>query len=82
MGWMQRIQGSLLRALFQIKGEKGQATVEYAALLTGFLVMVVALAALWRAGETGVLTGLIDNSGSHILSSDDPAGHIVDILLY
>ena len=61
---------------------KAQSSLEYMSLFVGFMALVLALAALWRAGEQGVYKKAIDNSASHILKSNDPAGHIADILLY
>lgn len=48
--------------------ESAQATVEYALVSVATLAIVVGLAALWRAGENGVLARLVEQAASHVLS--------------
>lgn len=58
--------------------DRAQATLEYALTVAALMAVVVALALLWRAGETGVLARLVEDACSHVL---DGMG-LLDIALY
>ncbi len=58
--------------------ERAQGTVEYAVVTSVFVVVVVALALLVRAGQEGVLLSLVEGAASHVFS----AAGAVDIALY
>jgi Flp pilus assembly protein TadG len=47
------------------RGEAGQSTVEYALVLLAFLVVIVALATLWRAAADGTVSRLAADAASH-----------------
>lgn len=47
------------------RGEAGQSTLEYALVLLAFLSMVVALAAVWRVAQQGVLLEQAKTHASH-----------------
>ena len=55
-----------------------QGTVEYAVVTIAFIVMVSALALLWRAGAEGVLVGLAETAASHVLNGLG----VLDVALY
>lgn len=61
--------------------ESGQATVEYAVVTGAFLVIVVALAALWRQVESGLLVEHALAAASHHVQLTAP-GFLADIFLY
>lgn len=63
---------------FLLKEERAQATLEYAITVMAVLSIVVACAAVWRAGSEGVFARLIQDALSHTFS---PTGAI-DISLY
>ncbi|MBE6468669.1 MAG: hypothetical protein E7001_01570 [Coriobacteriaceae bacterium] len=44
-----------------------QGTLEYALTVLAFLAVVLALAALWRAGANGVLASAAERAASHAL---------------
>lgn len=46
-----------------------QATLEYAITFAALLAMVIALGALWRAGERGALSALVEQAASHALGA-------------
>ncbi len=46
-----------------MRESRAQATLEYALVLFAFLVMVAAIAAMWRAGAEGVFTSLASPCG-------------------
>lgn len=60
-------------------GEKGQASVEYAAICAALIVIAVACGALWRFGAAG---GFADAALDHASHSLEAQGGIVDALLY
>lgn len=68
-----RIVGSL--------DESGQATVEYAVITGAFLVIAIALAALWRQVESGLLVEHALAAASHHVQLTAP-GFLADIFLY
>lgn len=68
-----------LRGIF--RDERGQSSVEYALVFFALLAIVVALAALWRAGSRGALVQRAAESASHALGQDGIGG-MQDILLY
>ena len=55
-----------------------QSTLEYALVLTVFVVMLVVLGALVKAGLEGKLIKLATAAASHVLTAEG----VVDILLY
>ncbi len=69
--------GSLWRRV-RLDGEDAQSTVEFAAVLVGLLSVVLALGALWRAGEEGALVDAAERCASHALDADGA----IDISLY
>ncbi len=69
------------RASWPAVEESGQSTVEYALVLSAFLAMVVALAALWRFFGQGGGADLVARCASHGLGAGSLAA-LQDILLY
>lgn len=67
-----------VRAAGLLREERAQGTLEYALTVLAFLAIVVALAALWRAGAGGVLARAVERAASHAL---DGFGAL-DISLY
>ena len=59
-----RRQARMREAAFD---DRAQATLEYALTVAALMAVVVALALLWRAGETGVLARLVEDACSHVL---------------
>lgn len=59
--------------------EKGQASVEYLVVGLAFIVLMGALAALWRFIATGGLSSLMQASASHALGT---MGGLFDALLF
>lgn len=47
----------------------GQSTLEYALLLGAFLVVITALAAIWKLGLQGELARLSSEAASHVVGS-------------
>lgn len=62
--------------------QSGQSTVEYVALMVGFMALCTGLYAIYAACSQGLIGKLIINSASHTLRSDNALGHIADILLF
>ena len=60
-------------------GEEGQASLEYAAVAAGLLVVLTGLAALWRFGSQGGLFRIAAEHASHALTAQ---GGVIDALLY
>lgn len=75
---MRRCGRRLARMREAAFGDRAQATLEYALTVAALMAVVVALALLWRAGETGVLARLVEDACSHVL---DGMG-LLDIALY
>lgn len=48
---------------------QGQSTLEYALVLGAFMVLILALGALWRLGAKGELQRLAESASSHIVDS-------------
>ncbi len=78
VGVMRRCGQRLARAREAAFDERAQATLEYALTIAALMAVVVALALLWRAGETGALAQLVEDACSHVL---DGMG-LLDIALY
>lgn len=62
--------------------DRGQGTVEYAAVFVGLLAVVVALGALAKAGESGVLNQTASTSFSHSIDGAARAEGLADASLY
>lgn len=75
---MRRCGRRLARMWEAAFDDRAQATLEYALTVAALMAVVVALALLWRAGETGVLARLVEDACSHVL---DGMG-LLDIALY
>ena len=50
-------------------GRSAQATVEFALVTSAVVAIVVGLAAIWRAGERGVVLDLVSRAASHALDA-------------
>lgn len=61
---------------------RGQATVEYALILLAFLGVVVALAAVWEAAQSGRLTELARDASSHNAGDGVSVGLLQDLTSY
>ena len=64
------------------RSQCGQSTVEYAIVLATFLVMVVALAAVWRAAQSGRLLGIARDASSHNARGGMSVGLLQDLTSY
>ncbi len=65
-----------------LRNQRGQSTVEYAALLLAFMAMIIALDAIWRRVSGG---GLLDQAlaaASHVWGSGGMIGVSQDILMF
>lgn len=69
------------RALRKLAGPRGQATVEFAVIAAGFLVVTVTLMALWRMIGGGLIVEHALAVASHHIQIVAPAT-IVDVFLY
>lgn len=69
------------RLVEAIAGQSGQATVEFAVIAAGFLVITVALMALWRMLNDGLVVEHALAVASHHIQAVAPAA-VVDIFLY
>ncbi len=58
--------------------ENAQGTLEYALVVSAFLVVVTVLALLWRAGEQGAFVELAVDAASHAFTGTGP----LDIALF
>jgi len=65
----------------KLRDKKGQGTLEFALICVAFLVVVVALGALWQALRGGLFIDHALASASHHLQSVS-AGVIGDVFLY
>lgn len=63
------------------ESESGQGTVEFALVTVGFLAVVVACGALWRALGDGAFVEHALTSASHHVQAAMP-GSIADVFLY
>lgn len=61
--------------------DAGQSTVEFAVITAAFIVISLALAALWQAVGSGLLVDHALMSASHHVASAMP-GNIADVFLY
>lgn len=66
----------LLQAL---RGESGQATVEYVAIGVVLVALIAACGTLWRFGSEGGFARVAQVHASHAI---DAQGGLVDVLLY
>ena len=64
------------------KEGEGQATLEYLLVLFGVVFMLVALYALVRAGESGVLANLATRCASHALGRESYSEGLLDAFMY
>ncbi len=64
-----------------IHGENGQATVEFALVVTAFLIIVVVLALLWHQIQDGLFVEHALAAASHHVGLAMP-GSIADVFLY
>ncbi len=62
-----------------LRGEDGQATVEYLVVGTVIMIIVVGLAAVWNYASEGSLGTLIDAGASHALST---IGGLSDVMAF
>lgn len=67
-----------IRAGALAREQAAQATLEYAVTFAALLAIVIALGALWRAGERGALSALVERAASHALE----AAGTLDIALF
>ena len=58
--------------------EAAQGTLEYALTIMALMAILGALALLWRAGEDGTLSALVEQAASHGFEGTG----ILDIILY
>lgn len=58
--------------------DRAQGTLEYALTITALLGIVLALGALWRAGESGALAQLVERAAPRALTGTGP----LDIALF
>lgn len=63
------------------KGHLGQSTVEFAIVCAAFLTVVIALGALWRIFDLGLVMDHALQSASHHLSQV-ASGAWLDVFLY
>lgn len=64
------------------KDEEGQSTVEYLVVAVGVVAVVVALYALARAGERGILGRLAVGAASHAVGGTNVANALLDVFLF
>jgi len=85
-GVLQRIRPRLLSCAYSarrtLRGEDGQATLEYLLVLAGVTSMLAALYALARAGEGGVLANLASRCVSHAVGGASLREGLLDIFMY
>ena len=62
--------------------ESGRSTVEFAIVMSALFMILVGLAALWRAGQDGRLVELMRINASHGIVLDSAWEAIQDVLLY
>lgn len=55
-----------------VREERAQGTLEYALVFSAFLAMVLALGALWHAGEVGTLGVLAERAAPRSLDGTGP----------
>lgn len=93
---LRDLQRNMLKSLNELKSllnkyvinqkvvadQAGQSTVEYMAVMVGFMALCTGLYAIYTACSRGLIGKLIINSASHTLRSDNALGHIADILLF
>lgn len=69
------------RSTSALREDAGQSTVEYALVLGAFLAMVLALGAIFKAAETGVVVEQAQEAASHSLGIS-MLGALQDAVLY
>lgn len=74
-------KGNKTRGLFSFMSSKGQATVEFAVVMVGFLAATAALGVVWRTVESGLLVEHAAAVASHHVQAVAPAT-VADIFLY
>lgn len=62
-----------------MRGEDGQASVEYVAVGVALVALIAACAVLWRFGSEGGFLRIAQSHASHAI---DAEGGLVDALLY
>ena len=80
-GAVERDRGRHQRVVRRLLGRKGQATVEFAVITAGFLVVTVTLVALWKMIGGGLIVEHALAVASHHIQAVAPAT-VVDIFLY
>ncbi len=80
MGDGGKRSGPLRRVAALLRDDRGQSTVEYVIILGTFLVVVIALGAVWRAMDDGTfLDHALSAASHHLLLS---AAGVIDVFLY
>ena len=69
------------RVVDALKDKRGQATVEFAIIMAGFLAITIALGALWHLLSSGLIINHALAVASHHVQTVAPVT-IVDIFLY
>lgn len=78
-GAVRRLMPAAKGALRAVAREdRAQGTLEYALTVTALLGIVLALGALWRAGESGALASLVERAAPRALAGTGP----LDIALF
>lgn len=76
--WRRQQYFARVPGLRELGERDAQGTLEYALTMVALLAVVVACAALWRAGQDGAFARLVEAAASHTLG----AAGAVDISLY
>lgn len=69
------------RVVDALKDKRGQATVEFAIIMSGFLAITIALGALWHLLNSGLIINHALAVASHHVQTVAPVT-VVDIFLY
>ncbi len=64
------------------RGQRGQATVEYALVLLAFLATIVSFCALWRQAQEGSLQRRAREAAAHNLDDGVSVGLLQDLAAY
>lgn len=75
------LQAALRQGCARLCDNRAQATVEYAAVLAGFLCVVVALGALWRAVSSGLFVEHALMAASHHIQAA-ALGAVADVFAF
>ncbi len=64
------------------RSERGQATIEYALVVTAFLAMLLALGSIWEAVRSGTLQRIAEEAASHNFGGGVTIGLLQDLESY